>query len=402
MAKNSPTVYIANYEICFTLEYIFPWVTAWRDFKSGKRLGWILQAGYPNSDHIFQSFYYAAEEYGLPQEIIIDNGKDYRAKDFAGGRSRIKVNSNPAKTTAMLDELNVKVHFALPYNAQTKPIERDFLTIKNLLSKHCSGYRGGNVAERPEKLSDEIKQGRIMDFVKFKELFDDFVINVFNKKPSQGKNLKGLCPDELFIREYKEKIIPSKDALKLFCMRTSKTYTIGRNGIKDNELEINYWADWLSVQTGLKVYLRRDIKNFKEAWVFRADSDEFVGKIFAVKSVAALNADIISKEDFKEAMSIKKRNAKITKSYIMQTQEISLEEKCENYKTAFMQELSGVKADVLKLANTNMDKAVTKNKELEKRGKYDLSAFHLTNEMQEDVPLYLFETDKELRCANGH
>ncbi len=27
----------------------------------------------------------------------------------------------------MLDELNVKVHFALPYNAQTKPIERDFL-----------------------------------------------------------------------------------------------------------------------------------------------------------------------------------------------------------------------------------------------------------------------------------
>ena len=53
----------------------------------------------------------------------------------------------------MLDELNVKVHFALPYNAQTKPIERDFLKIKELLSKHCVGYRGGNVVERPEKLA---------------------------------------------------------------------------------------------------------------------------------------------------------------------------------------------------------------------------------------------------------
>ena len=32
----------------------------------------------------------------------------------------------------MLKELNVNVHFALPYNAQTKPVERDFLKIKEL------------------------------------------------------------------------------------------------------------------------------------------------------------------------------------------------------------------------------------------------------------------------------
>ena len=35
---------------------VFPWVTAWRDYKSGKWLGWLLQCGHPNSDHIFQSF----------------------------------------------------------------------------------------------------------------------------------------------------------------------------------------------------------------------------------------------------------------------------------------------------------------------------------------------------------
>lgn len=33
---------------------VFPWVTAWRDYKSGKWLGWLLQCGNPNSDHIFQ------------------------------------------------------------------------------------------------------------------------------------------------------------------------------------------------------------------------------------------------------------------------------------------------------------------------------------------------------------
>lgn len=191
-----------------------------------------------------------------------------------------------------------KANFALPYNAQTKPIERDFLKIKELLSKHCIGYRGGNVVERPEKLAKEIKAGKIIPFDVFKEVFDDFVINVLNKRPSRGKNHEGLSPDQLFNQECAEVIKVESDALKLFCTRTSKNYTIRRNGIKDNELGITYWADWMISKTGLKVYLRRDIQNFKVAWVFRADNNAFIGKVTAVKAVAALHADEISKEAF--------------------------------------------------------------------------------------------------------
>ena len=375
---------------------VFPWVTAWRDYKSGKWLGWLLQCGNPNSDHIFQTFYYAAETYGLPEDVIIDNGKDYRCKDFAGGRTnKIQVETNQPKTTSMLAELNVEVHFALPYNAQTKPIERDFLKIKELLSKHCVGYRGGNVVERPEKLASEIKAGKILPFEKFKAVFDNFIVNVLNKRPSQGKNLHGLCPDDLFEQEFTEKITTSRDALKLFCMRTSKTYTVGRNGIKDNSLGITYWADWMISKTGLKVYLRRDVLNYKEAWAFRADNDEFVGKITAVKAVAALHADTVSKEEFKEAMAIKKRNLKIAKSYIKQTFEIPIEEQYENYKAAYGSVEKQLKPKVSKIANTNMDKAIQKNKEMEAFGRQDLSIF-LDDKPQKEEKLYLFETDKIL------
>ena len=384
---------------------VFPWVTAWRDYKSGKWLGWILQSGNPNSDHIFQSFYYAVNEFGLPKDVIIDNGKDYRSKDFAGGR-QFKVETNQCKTRSMLGELNVNVHFALPYNAQTKPIERDFLKIKELLSKHCVGYRGGNVVERPEKLAKEIKAGKIIPFEQFKEIFDDFVINVLNKRPSQGKNLAGLSPNQLFNQEFAEKIRPSKDALKLFCMRTSKTFTIIRNGIKDNELGITYWADWMVSKTRLKVYLRRDVQNYKEAWAFRADNNEFVGKVTAVKAVAALHADEISKEAFKEAMAIKKRSLKIAKSYIKQNREISIEEKCANYKAAYASVEKQTKPKVSLIANTKMDKVIQKSKEMESFGKYDLSMF-LNDSKPEEKPLYLYETDKildqELKgVANGY
>lgn len=375
---------------------VFPWVTVWRDYKSGKWLGWVLQTKNPNSDFIFQSFYYAAQKFGLPKDVIIDNGKDYRSKDFAGGRSNFKVDISKGQTSAMLKELNVNVHFALPYNAQTKPVERDFLKIKELLSKHCVGYRGGNVVERPEKLANEIKAGKIMQFEDFKKIFDDFILNVLNKKPSNGKNLNGICPDELFYKEYTEKITPSRDTLKLFCMRTSRNFTIGRNGIQDRQLGITYWADWMITRTGLKVYLRRDVQDYKEAWAFKADNDEFVGTVKAVKAVAALHADKVSKEEFKEALSIKKRNLKITKAYIKQTREIPLEEQYENYKAAYDSTNKNYKKSikVSKIANTNMDKAIQKNKEMEAFGRQDLSVF--LEDKKPEEKLYLFETDKIL------
>ena len=371
----------------------FPWVTAWRDFKSGKWLGWILQTDHPNSDLIFQTFYDSAVEYGLPEEIIIDNGKDYRAKDFAGGRV------DETKTRCMLNELDVKVHFALPYNAQTKPIERDFLKIKNWLSKHCVGYRGGNVVERPEILAEEIKNDKIMSFEDFKTLFDKFIVNVFNKHTSNGKNHKGLSPDELFYKEFTEKVVPSKDALKLFCMRTSKNFTISRNGIKDSSLDITYWADWMSLKKGMKVYLRRDIKDYGDAWVFNALNDEFIGKAKVVKAVAALHADKISKEEFKEAMSIKKRNKKIAQSYIENSRDISAEEKYENYKALFATNEEKPKTKVTKIANTKMDKVIQQNKDMEAFGRQDLSIF-LNENTQEEETLYLFETDKLIAEEN--
>ena len=300
----------------------------------------------------------------------------------------------------MLEELNVNVHFALPYNAQTKPIERDFLKIKNWLSKHCVGYRGGNVVERPEILAEEIKNDKIMSFEDFKTLFDNFIVDVFNKHHSNGKNHKGLSPDELFYQEFTEKVAPSKDALKLFCMRTSKNFTIGRNGIKDSALGITYWADWMSLKKGMKVYLRRDIKDYADAWVFNALNDEFIGKAKVVKAVAALHADKISKEEFKEAMSIKKRNKKIAQSYIEHSRDISAEEKYENYKALFATNDEKPKTKVTKIANTKMDKVIQQNKEMEAFGRQDLSIFLDEKNKQEEETLYLFETDRILAEEN--
>lgn len=382
---------------------VFPWVTVWRDFRSGKWLGWLLQTGSPNSDLIFQTFYYAASEFGLPTDVIIDNGKDYRCKDFAGGRKKIKIQADEVKTSCMLYELEVTPHFATPYNGQSKPVERDFLKIKELLSKHSVGYRGGNVVERPEILAKEIKDGNVLPFDRFKTIFDDFILNIFNKKPSQGKVLKGLSPDELFYKEFNEKRTVSKDALKLFCCRTSKVFSIVRNGIYDREFDIRYWADWMLGIIDTKVYLRRDIQNYDVAWVFKAVNDEFIGKCCAVKAIPALYAYKTSKAEYKEALNTKKQAKKIAQAYAKRTQDISLEEQALNYKAEYACHLnySKIEPKVLKATNTNMDKAVRKSRQMDKIKKQEMDILKTVEPVKEK--LFFFETDIEFQGAsNGY
>ena len=288
-----------------------PWYTGWRDFKTSKHLAGDLYEDSPNSDHILQTFYHAALKYGLPEIILIDNGKDFRAKDVTGGRKSSKLDAEKAKSTMSL--LGIKVIFALPYNAQSKPIERDFRKIKEWFAKMLPGYRGGHVLERPEKLAREIKTGKIFGFDEYKPLFDRFITEVLNKMPSKGKALNGLSPDDLWNQSNIIKRTADKDSLKLCCMRSSKTMTIGRHGIRDSEFGVTYFDEWLWNHPRAKVYLRRDPQDFNEAWVFNAETDEYIGKAYIRKPIAAFAETLIEKESLKQASGIRRRQLKLEK-----------------------------------------------------------------------------------------
>ena len=129
-----------------------PWLTAWTDFKSRKLLGWDLHAAAPNSDHIFTSFRAMVQNFGLPKHIYIDNGKDYRCKDFAGGRVRVDVDEQ--RTTSLMADLGIGVNYAIPYNAQAKNIERRFRDFHGYFERTLEGYTGTNVVKRPECLKN--------------------------------------------------------------------------------------------------------------------------------------------------------------------------------------------------------------------------------------------------------
>ena len=375
----------------------FPWVTVFRDVKTSKWLGWFMHIEAPNSDHIFQSFYYAVQKFGIPNDVYLDNGKDYRCKDFAGGKKqrtgKIKVQHLRDKENSLIRNLGIDVHFALPYNAQTKPVERDFLKIKTFLSKGFTGYRGGKITERPEKLKQEIKNNKIMPFDEFKILFDDYIENYLIKKPSGGKVLQGKSPDELWSEEFKIKKVISNDALKLFCMRTSKDVKIGRNGVYDSQFGITYWGEWMICEKGRKVFLRRDIKAFQEAWVFDAKTEEFLGKANSFQEVSFLAKTDIEKETYRKALAIKKKEDKMMKNYIRFDSIPSNQSIVENLIASLDTTEFKSNVKVSRIANTSMDKVVQKVKKGENSRPSTLKTSYETP-IQPKRRIFLTESEK--------
>lgn len=374
--------------VSFNGTVCFPWVTVFRDAKTSKWLGWFLHADSPNSDHIFQAFYYGVLNFGIPEDVYLDNGKDYRCKDFAGGRTRVIKVKHKNNGGSLIQNLGINIHFALPYNAQTKPVERDFLKIKEFLSKGFVGYRGGKITERPEKLKTEIKNEQIMQFDDFKKLFDRFIEEYLNKRPSKGKVLQGRCPDELWAEEFTKKKVISKDALKLFCMRTTNNVTIKRNGIFDSQLQIFYWAEWMITEKGRKVYIRRDINAYQEAWVFDAQTDEYLGKGNANQPASFLANTDIEKSEYQKQVAIKNKEKKILKSYIKTKYNPSNEDIIENLINSLDKVDFKSNATISKISNTKMDKVIK-----EEKNKNSIPSKYVTP-IQPKKKLYLTEAEK--------
>jgi putative transposase len=380
----------------------FPWVTAWRDMLTSKWLGWCVHCESPKSDHVFESLHYGVEDWGLCEEVLIDNGKTYRCRDFAGGRKNHKLELDEIKTTSMLGLLGVKPRFALPYGAQSKPIERDFLKTKELLSKHIIGYRGGDVTEKPEKLADEVLAKAVMPFNDFVAAFDDYIINGLNKIQSKGgKNLLGRSPDQAWAQLFTEKREVSPDALSLFCMRTSNVVSIGRNGVHDSALGVTYWGEWMPAAKGQRVYIRRSLRNYATAWVFKADNDECLGRARMNEfSVPALAETEVEKAALQKAMEQRRRDRKITQAYIkhMRGDKVDPMTQLQHLKmgiNAVSGETAEASPKVHRIVDTAMDRVIAQEKERETEHQGIREYLPNRPQPQAEEPIYLYDTERK-------
>jgi transposase InsO family protein len=139
--------------------FIRLWLTAWLDERSRVCTGWVITPG-PNSDTILAAFRDGVREYGAPLKIRIDNGKDYRAKAFTGGKRKPAVNE--VRTRSICGRVETEVSFTATYAPQSKGlIERWFGTVHGRFDKTFDSYCGADTTNRPEDVLRRLKAGEI-------------------------------------------------------------------------------------------------------------------------------------------------------------------------------------------------------------------------------------------------
>lgn len=285
-----------------------PWLTAWMDARSWKIVGWQL-CWTPSGESILTSFRQGALEptIGLPQEIYIDNGKDYASKEFAGtGYRTRKSNEGDIKIKTTLETLGVGVTFAIPGNARAKTIERFFGTLSKQFAKRFVTYCGSDNKERPEQLSLILKTGLVPTMEDIRQKLGEY-IQLYNKTASQSKERLGLSPDEVF-EKYRQTIRTApKDTLRLCLMRHSQPLKVRMGGIEFMKHQYN--NPELIAYRGEKVYIRYDEQNMTQVEIFNL-KDEWLMTAELVTALPALNA---TKEQIAAANAARKRELEIAR-----------------------------------------------------------------------------------------
>ncbi len=205
------------------------WGTYWIDKRTRKILSSYLRPESPNSDIVLYSFKLAVEQFGIPENVLLDNGKDYKARDLFNQKDADRVESTLASG------LGINTIFAIPYNAKAKLIERFFRTAESQFGKLFQSYAGSNAKQRPENLKDlDIMEYPTMD--EFIQLHDKYVYEVYNNTPHTGEGMNKKSPNEMYASlSFIKRTAPEK-ILHLCLMRVKGKRKIGREGITFNNV----------------------------------------------------------------------------------------------------------------------------------------------------------------------
>lgn len=243
-----------------------PWLTVFIDCRSWMPVGWVMDFDTPNGDRVMAAFLQAVEKYGIPEHVILDNGKDFRRRDIAGGRDwrsqYERVNGRLRKirkketmfdrkrVEPLLQGLGVTPHFAMPYNARAKVVERWFGIMAEQFDKTWPTYWGNSTVGKPEaiqKLRAEKVDTSKLNLSMVQEAFNTWVTDDYALRTCPAVAAKGRSSMRALF-EFRspefEVIKPPAADCSLLLMR-SRRVRVEANGLYVRAFQRHYWSNEL-------------------------------------------------------------------------------------------------------------------------------------------------------------
>ena len=205
-------------------------LSAMEDYRSRKIVGasWAWEG---SSRAIAATMMRGILEFGPPELIYVDNGKDY--KKIAKGARRgfepaTEAEIQPMERTGFLARAGIAVTHCIPRHPQSKAVERWFRTLHARYDSLGATYTSGSPFTRPEFTEAAmmrhrrlLKAGRVAE--SDYPLASTFIlgclswIEEYNNTPHSGEGMDGQTPNEVFAanRNPDQKPIPEFTALAL-------------------------------------------------------------------------------------------------------------------------------------------------------------------------------------------
>ncbi len=263
-----------HHEFDFFINYggkaLRAWLTAWLDMATRSIVGWCITVQ-PNSESIAIALRHgilpsANSEVpfkGLPLEVYIDNGKDYRSHRLSGGIKTNRIDYS-IEMRGVFANLDITPRYCTPYAPWAKNIERFFGTVADQFSRHQPGWCGRNHKERPKNLDVKalLKAGKLLTIDQLVDKFADYL------KTYHTSIHRGINDTPIGLYEALEPIrhgLPDVRSLDVLLMKSADVSVFADGIHKFNEL---FWTDELMALVGHTVTVRFDPNRVGEMLVY--------------------------------------------------------------------------------------------------------------------------------------
>lgn len=304
------------------------WLTNCMDVRTNKQLSWLVHEDAPNQDHVMLVFKWAVENYGYPWKLMMDNGKDFRARSFAGGRK-----FDEAEIENIMKYIPTDPWFTIPYESQAKPIERQYRHSIENFAKQWESYAGKHAMDKPDSTMANIKKGEIALFEDVTREFEGF-FQTLNREPRTGKALNGKSPDQVWKELHPGMRRASQNALDLMTLRSTEGRQIHGNGFKMPRLADHYYtAPWMEDLSGdkEKYYAKWDPTEFWKVFIFRQRDNHPMGWAHLKQQTSVWANTPEEQEKLKEAMQGKREHEKKLRAAGRQIRKIAAGEGLQHY-----------------------------------------------------------------------
>lgn len=257
------------------------YLTAFFDARSGIFTGCYVTSA-PSSQATLIALRKGILKYGIPENIYVDNGREFLTRDVGGlGHRQKKSTKNEFTPPPVFERLGIHMTNAIVRNAKAKIIERRFRDVKERLSKLFSTYTGGNVLEKPERLKKVLKDSNnIPTDEAFTQAVEDILYHYFNERSYSGAVSadSGKTRMDVYREQLYEKRVATESDLNLMLMRSTRSQKVGRRGVHLTIAgeKINYFNDDLILNHfDESVYCRYDPENIAEVRIYDLE-DNFI------------------------------------------------------------------------------------------------------------------------------